>query len=152
MKRPSKYAAAALAASVAVSGCAGTPRFQAVKVKSNVATGHYVVTDNGKPVQNAGPGEVSLDRALDHDLVVSADGYRPRTVHIASEVQGDRVALYVCQIVLVPVIGLVAFLALGVPTHAWDDLVPNPADATLEPLDGSAAPTPDVGTSAAERK
>lgn len=122
-----------LATSIGLIGCTGTPRYQDVMLKTSLPAGHYSISEGGQPVKSAGPGSISLDRALDHDLVITAQGYKPKTVHVVSEVQGGRVVIYVCQSILVPVIGLVMFFALAVPTHAWDDLMPNPVPVDLEP-------------------
>lgn len=105
---------------------------QQVTVKST-PPGAAVKTTTGFTCA-ATPCTFKMPRKEGFDVTISKDGFKPVTVTVESKMSGGGAAGMAGNVIAGGIIGM----GVDATSGALKDLVPNPVDVTLEPLDGAA--------------
>ncbi len=131
-------AASALALCASLGACATVVRGTQTDFKvSSTPPGASVSTSTGFSCSPTPCTIRKMIRKEAFEATVTLAGYRPKTVHIQSLVEGGGAAGAVGNVLVGGFIGV----AVDATDGALDDLVPNPLNVTLDPIDAPAAVT-----------
>jgi hypothetical protein len=129
-------AASAVALCASLGACATVVRGTQTDFKvASTPPGASVTTSTGFSCSPTPCTIKKMIRKEAFDATITLAGYKPKTVHIQSLVEGGGAAGAVGNVLVGGIIGV----AVDATSGAMDDLVPNPVSVTLEPVD---APPP----------
>jgi hypothetical protein len=130
------YAASAAAVALCLAGCATVTRGTTTDFKvASTPSGASVTTSTGFSCSPTPCVIKKMIRKEAFDATITLAGYKPKTAHVQSLVEGGGAAGAVGNVLVGGVIGV----AVDATSGAMDDLVPNPLSVTLEPVDTAAA-------------
>jgi hypothetical protein len=133
------WAASAGALALSLGACATVTRGTTTEFKvSSAPAGASVTTSTGFSCAPTPCVIKKMIRKEAFDATVTLAGYKPKTVHIQSLVEGGGAAGAVGNVVVGGFIGV----AVDATDGAMDDLVPNPLHVALEPVETAAAAPP----------
>jgi hypothetical protein len=137
-------AASAVALCASLGACATVTRGTQTDFKvSSTPPGASVTTSTGFSCSPTPCAIKKMIRKEAFDATITLSGYKPKTVHIQSLVEGGGAAGAVGNVLVGGIIGI----AVDATSGAMDDLVPNPVAVTLDPVDAPPSAVTDASPS-----